>query len=828
MTREHLPDGPVELLLSKLTGVAQSGAGWKALCPAHADKNPSLSIAISDGKILLHCFAGCSTENVMGAIGLDLSLLFAPEDNIYSANNGAQTGRRTGWQTLRDAAEFVAQKSAASIEATYEYPGIDGSLQFAVVRLTSTKGKTFRPLHCKNGRWNIGDPDRLLPLFGLPALISRMSVLVVEGEKCALAANKYEATATTSAHGANSAAKTDWNYVANKHVTIWPDNDAAGQRYARDVVRILRTINPDVQIRMIQVGGLPEGGDIVDWIEAQKERGLADEEIAILLQELIDGAVPVADGDFAGSTYSTGPTPGSGDWLEPKPLPKAAPPVPFPLYEAFPASCGTLRDYIAAVAHSYQVPIDLPALLAIAAFALTIAKCFEVVGQKDWKEVLGMYVLIVLPSGERKSAVFARMIGPIYHWQEVQAGAMAADLNSHQNEIAVLKEKIRREKRKAADDQDDEDDEPEGSLDDLTRNLAEMERSKPTPPSLIASEATTESIADMLVENAERGMLAAPEGDAIDVLLGRYGQGRPNFGLWLNGHSGDAFAVRRKGRPTLLLRRPVLCVALTVQPVAAEELMQSPQAEGRGILARFLYAYPTPMVGHREMEPTAVPIELTDWYGARLQELLDRPVPPEPELLYLTIEAKQLLLAFRKQVEVDLREGGALHDRQAWGSKLPGAILRVAAVLHVVAHRGRGEGSIDATTMKAALAWAPYLSEHERRATSAAAENRTMIIAQRIVSWLQRGALAEFDHNQCFNGVRCAAIQEAKDIDAALHLLEDCHWIRTAALPARPPGKAGRPRSTRYLVNPAVSNSGKATQNTQNTRNQDAGPEGES
>ena len=42
----------------------KSGDGWMACCPAHADKNPSLSISEKHGRLLWHCFAGCSQEDV--------------------------------------------------------------------------------------------------------------------------------------------------------------------------------------------------------------------------------------------------------------------------------------------------------------------------------------------------------------------------------------------------------------------------------------------------------------------------------------------------------------------------------------------------------------------------------------------------------------------------------------------------------------------------------------------------------------------------------------------------------------------------------------------
>ena len=54
--------------------VTKSGAQWLAQCPAHADRTPSLSIADRDnGRVLLHCFAGCDARDVIAAL-CDLGL----------------------------------------------------------------------------------------------------------------------------------------------------------------------------------------------------------------------------------------------------------------------------------------------------------------------------------------------------------------------------------------------------------------------------------------------------------------------------------------------------------------------------------------------------------------------------------------------------------------------------------------------------------------------------------------------------------------------------------------------------------------------------------
>lgn len=69
---------PIDVVLQRLDGVKANGSNkWVAICPAHNDKSPSLSIRnTEDGKVLMHCFAGCPTTDITMAIGLDLQDLF--------------------------------------------------------------------------------------------------------------------------------------------------------------------------------------------------------------------------------------------------------------------------------------------------------------------------------------------------------------------------------------------------------------------------------------------------------------------------------------------------------------------------------------------------------------------------------------------------------------------------------------------------------------------------------------------------------------------------------------------------------------------------------
>lgn len=71
-------DRPIKRVLSRVKGVRRSGAGYVALCPNHNDTEQSLSINENKkGDVLLHCFAACENEQIVEAIGLNMSDLFA-------------------------------------------------------------------------------------------------------------------------------------------------------------------------------------------------------------------------------------------------------------------------------------------------------------------------------------------------------------------------------------------------------------------------------------------------------------------------------------------------------------------------------------------------------------------------------------------------------------------------------------------------------------------------------------------------------------------------------------------------------------------------------
>lgn len=103
MTRYAL----LEDVASRLDGVRRSGSGIMARCPAHSDRSPSLSLTERDGKILLHCFAGCTISAITESLGISVKDLFidAPSNPRDTAQHMAQRERQHRERELRREAD---------------------------------------------------------------------------------------------------------------------------------------------------------------------------------------------------------------------------------------------------------------------------------------------------------------------------------------------------------------------------------------------------------------------------------------------------------------------------------------------------------------------------------------------------------------------------------------------------------------------------------------------------------------------------------------------------------------------------------------------------
>lgn len=261
---------PVELVLSKLPDAKRNGRGWQARCPAHEDRNPSLRIAEGDdGRALIKCHAGCSTDDILAVLGLRMADLMP--DGPGRLHGKAAPGAKSNARTFGTSSEAVAEleRRHGKRSETWTYENAEDQPVGVVVRWDRPGGKDIRPVALTDAGWIIGAMLEPRPLYHLAKLAGNGTVHVVEGEKCVHASESVGLLATTSPGGSNAAHKADWTPLAGRDVVILPDNDRAGRQYGQKVAEMLSKLEPPARVKTVELPGLPKGGDIVDYIDSR-------------------------------------------------------------------------------------------------------------------------------------------------------------------------------------------------------------------------------------------------------------------------------------------------------------------------------------------------------------------------------------------------------------------------------------------------------------------------------------------------------------------------------------------------------------------------------
>jgi putative DNA primase/helicase len=277
----------VQDVLPRLGAYKKSGDGYSARCPAHDDQKASLSVGHGrDGGVLLTCHARCTFDEIIRALG-------PINGNSKPNGNGSHHPPKTErvYPTADAAAESAARAEGGAVVASWRYLEANGAHVFTVFRLsTSTGGKSFRPAIEVPGGWALKSFKGPRPLYRLPEVTKHTGpVYVTEGEKAADAAVSIGLCATTSSGGANATRQTDWSPLAGQDVRIIPDNDKPGRDYATDITHILTQLSPPAKVSLVNLPGLPEKGDIVEYIES-KDAQTADE-IRASIEALVEDAI---------------------------------------------------------------------------------------------------------------------------------------------------------------------------------------------------------------------------------------------------------------------------------------------------------------------------------------------------------------------------------------------------------------------------------------------------------------------------------------------------------------------------------------------------------
>ncbi|MEM1346036.1 MAG: DUF3987 domain-containing protein, partial [Pseudomonadota bacterium] len=340
------------------------------------------------------------------------------------------------------------------IVATYDYCGEDGHLLFQVLR---TAPKSFRQRQ-PDGRggwdWSVKGAQKVL--YRLPELLAappEAPVFIVEGEKDADRLASLGLIATANAGGAGKWQAGYAKTLAGRRVTVLPDNDSAGRAHAEAVKQSLT--GEARAVAVLDLDGLPEKGDVSDWLDA----GGTPERLLTLAEAALAEDAP--------------------DTPAPIPLHQARrkpEPVPF-------AALGPLRAAVEAVATQTQAPdaLALQSVLAAASLATQALADVETLGGQA---PVSLYCLSIATSGERKSGCDKLALAPVREAEQSRRRAHRNALAEHQD-----KADLHEHRRKAILRQN-------GDADEQKADLAAL-GPPPTPPlapDLLFSDPTIEGL----------------------------------------------------------------------------------------------------------------------------------------------------------------------------------------------------------------------------------------------------------------------------------------------------------------------------------------------
>jgi P4 family phage/plasmid primase-like protien len=299
LSRQHeLPD-----VASRYIDLQRTGSEYEALCPFHADRNPSLRIyqRRSDGSWRYKCFAcgahGDTVDFVREIEGVDTAEaarrlrgegpppvrierpapagdaeLWAPVLPVPTTApppfDPVRAGNWLVWNPKRN------REWSFRPAASWAYSDSAGRLLGWVARIDFDDGKiTPAVTWCRNTetgaeRWCMRPFPTPRPLLGLQDLAARpdAAVLVVSGEKCREVAARLlpSSVAVTWPGGDNGEASVDWSPLAGRRVTLWMDADVSGAAAGDRIARRLQALG--CAVRYIDTEGQPKGWDIADAV----------------------------------------------------------------------------------------------------------------------------------------------------------------------------------------------------------------------------------------------------------------------------------------------------------------------------------------------------------------------------------------------------------------------------------------------------------------------------------------------------------------------------------------------------------------------------------
>jgi hypothetical protein len=516
--------------------------------------------------------------------------------------------------------------------------------------------------------------------------------------------------------------------------------------------------------------------------------------------------VPVST-TFVGSTPMTIPISNSvisvsmSDIEWPAPIPLLGPRPDAMVSSDFPPS---IEPMISAVVAQTETPWELPGLIALGVLATASQKKYAVMLPDGHTEQLAIWVCPAMDPGNRKTAVVHSLTAALKTWESKQRFELAPIVQENtEKRIAIEKrsEVLRNNAAKASD--------PQEQI-AFQNELNQLNREVPKElyfPTLFTADCTPEQLASLMFRHDERIAIISDEGGIFAMMQGRYSRGIPNLDVYLQGHAGSSVRVHRGSKEPIELNSPCLTIAISPQPYLLQQIAATGEFTGRGLLDRFFFAVPESKLGFRTLESCPIDEHVKTSWQKLVHSILDQPFLTDEDggliskHVSLSTSAFQLWKHEQKENEQDMRPGNTWSTKTGWAGKYPGAVLRLAGILHVAELASYGlppeKCHITEETMAMAIKLGRKLKSSTAFAFGFMRSEEKDSLAEKISQWICRSHIPDFtirDAYRCCNGGRTS--EAFRD---AITILEEHYWIKRAEEDKRP----GRP-SEMYLVNPKV------------------------
>jgi hypothetical protein len=469
----------------------------------------------------------------------------------------------------------------------------------------------------------------------------------------------------------------------------------------------------------------------------------------------------------------------------------------------FPIDClsDDLGAYVKHVAETVQVPVDMPAMLALGVLAAASAGRAEVAIGQTHTEPLNIYFALVAGSGERKDPAVRAMRFPLEEADRALQKEWRIQYASAAQERKLAESHLRQLEKNAASEEDASGKKKIlGEAASISAAMPEL----PPRPQVLVTDSTPEALARTLGEQGGRiAWIDEEAGTLVEIILGRYSKNGPDLDVFLKAYDGGAIRANRITRESVHVDRPALTIAVTPQPVLLERIAAERELRGRGLLARFAFVIVPSLVGTRMYQDKPIPSEAREAYANRIAGVLSLPLrPQDQEIPVLRIQGPALgyWTAEANAIERAQAEGGRLASVRDWASKHAGRVARIAGLLHLAEHAQDTDPfaiPISVATVEKAWRIGHYLTEHALVAFSIMAVDPDVRLAIKVRDWIRRCRINEFSIRDCHQQIRFA---EPRELLRACEVLQGRNHIRSAEMPPR--DGPGRKPSPRFVVNP--------------------------